>query len=50
MAKPNKIMKQCEPCKGKGRLTGKILEGTGRTSIKCPWCKGKGFVFKAPKK
>lgn len=50
MAKPEKIMKKCETCKGTGQLRGRILEGTGKKSIQCPWCKGKGFVFKAPKK
>lgn len=50
MAKPEKIMKKCEPCKGTGKLTGKIVESTGKKSIKCPWCKGKKFVFKPPTK
>lgn len=48
--KPKKIMKKCETCNGKGKLTGEIVEGTGKKSIKCPWCQGKGFVFKAPQK
>lgn len=50
MTKPEKIMKKCKTCKGTGKLTGEILEGTGKKSVTCGWCKGKGFVFKAPKK
>lgn len=48
--KPKKIMKQCKTCKGKGKLTGSLVEGTGKKSVKCSWCKGKGFVFAAPEK
>lgn len=50
MAKPEKIMKKCETCKGTGKIEGGLVHGTGRKSIKCPWCKGKGFVFKKPTK
>lgn len=50
MAKPEKIMKQCKSCKGRGKLTGKIVQHTGKKSVKCPWCQGKGFVFKPPSK
>jgi DnaJ-class molecular chaperone len=45
-----RVMKKCKTCKGKGKLTGKMIEGTGRKSITCPWCKGRGFVFAPPKK
>lgn len=50
MAKPEKIMKKCQACKGKGEISGKMVHGTGKKSIKCPWCKGKGFLFNPPSK
>ena len=46
----DKIMKKCKPCRGTGKLTGKMVQGTGKKSIQCPWCHGKGFVFKSPNK
>jgi DnaJ-class molecular chaperone len=51
MAKPEKIMKQCPTCKGKGVLPysiAKQLPNPGK-NIKCTRCGGKKFVFLPPK-
>lgn len=50
MAKPEKIMKKCKPCRGTGKLTGKMMEGTSQKSMTCPWCEGRGFKFEKPSK
>jgi hypothetical protein len=54
MAKPEKIMKKCKLCGGRGALPPELAKllpkppAPGKT-IKCPRCKGKGFEFAKPK-
>ena len=55
MAKPEKIMKKCTMCGGKGVLPDVIARELPKPpkpgqKIKCPPCGGKGFRFEKPKK
>lgn len=55
MAKPEKIMKPCRVCKGKGVLSDAVARqlpnppAPGK-KVQCPSCKGKKFEFRKPEK